>query len=53
MGYIPVDCPYCGRKVASVPDKRDCNKTLTCPGCRTRLRIDSDWRTGHISVGRA
>lgn len=53
MGWIPVDCPYCGRKVKEVPEKRNTSSTVTCPGCRTRLRIDWDYRTQHASVGRA
>lgn len=53
VGFIPIDCPYCGRKVMEVSARSNRSSTVTCPGCKTRLRIDWDWKTQHASVARA
>ncbi len=52
-GFIPIDCPYCGRKIMEAPARSDSHGTRSCPGCKKRLRIDWDWRTQHASVGPA
>ncbi len=49
----PVDCPICGRKVKDLPDRSSCSGTVTCPGCRTRLHYDWNWKAGHVSIGKA
>lgn len=53
VGFIPIDCPYCGRKVMEVSARFDQHSTRSCPGCKKRLRIDWDWKTQHASVGPA
>ncbi|MDE7252970.1 MAG: hypothetical protein K2O32_08520 [Acetatifactor sp.] len=50
-GFIPIDCPYCGRKVMEAPARSNVHSTRTCQGCRKRLRIDWDWKTQRASVG--
>lgn len=53
MGWVPIDCPFCGRKVKDAPERSNIKSNVTCPGCRTRLRIEWDWKTKHASVGKA
>lgn len=53
VGFIPFDCPYCGKKVIEVPVRSNQHSTRTCPGCKTRLCIDWDWKTKSISIKRA
>lgn len=52
MGFIPLDCPYCGRKLASVNENLKASKVIHCPGCKTWIKLDYDPKTGRVSAGR-
>lgn len=51
--FIPIDCPYCGRKIGTVNGSFNSSGTKSCPGCKIRIRYDYDKRTGHVSAGKA
>lgn len=53
VGFIPFNCPYCGKKVIEVSARSNQHSTRTCSGCKTRLRIDWDCKTQRISIVRA
>ena len=53
MASLPIDCPYCGRKIGTVNSGMNASGTKVCPGCKIRIRYDYDKRTGHLSAGKA
>lgn len=53
MGFIPIDCPYCGRKITTVNDAFNASGSRVCPGCKIRIHYDYDKKTKHVSTGRA
>lgn len=52
MGFIPIDCPICGRKIKSVNENMDASGNTVCSGCKNRIQYDYDHKTKHISTGR-
>lgn len=53
MGTIIVDCPICGRKLATIRDTQNWHATKVCQGCKVRIRYDYDKASKHLSAGPA
>ena len=50
MGTIIVDCPNCGRKLATIRDSQNCHATKVCQWCKVRIRYDYDKSSKHLSA---